>query len=74
MMMTGISVMTARPMASDFRQMPGPLVAVTPMAPPKEAPIAMPMAAISSSAWTVRTPKRFISERLWRMSLAGVIG
>ena len=37
-MTTGNSVMTARPMASDLRQMPGPLVAVTPMAPPKLAP------------------------------------
>ncbi len=56
MMTHGISVITARPMASDFRQMPGPLVAVTPSAPPKAAPRAMPMAAISSSACTVRTP------------------
>ena len=30
MMTTGSSVITARPMASDLRQMPGPLVAVTP--------------------------------------------
>ncbi len=55
--------MTARPIASDLRQMPGPLVAVTPRAPPKEAPMAMPMAAISSSACSVRTPKRFNSAR-----------
>ena len=48
--------------------------AVTPMAPPKEAPMAMPMAAISSSACRVLTPKRFRSARWCRMSLAGVIG
>ena len=35
-MTSGSSVMTARPIASDFRQMPGPLVAVTPRAPPKD--------------------------------------
>ena len=37
--------------------MPGPLEAVTPIAPPKAAPMADVMAAISSSAWNVRTPK-----------------
>ncbi len=56
MMTTGSSVITARPIASDLRQMPGPLVPVTPSAPPKAAPMAAPMAAISSSACSVRTP------------------
>jgi hypothetical protein len=37
-------------MASDFRAMPGPLVPVAPSAPPKLAPMAAPMAEISSSA------------------------
>ena len=70
----GSSVMTASPMASDLRQMPGPLVPVTPRAPPKAAPMAAPMAAISSSAWKVRTPKRLYSDSWCRMSEAGVIG
>ena len=35
----------------------GPLVVHTPRLPAKEAPIAAPMAAISSSAWKVFTPK-----------------
>ena len=55
-MISGSSVMTARLIVSDFRAMPGPLVPVTPRLPAKEAPRAMPMAAISSSAWKVRTP------------------
>ena len=59
MMTSGSSVITARPIASDFRQMPGPLVPVTPRAPPKLAPMATPTAAISSSAWNVLTPNRF---------------
>ena len=33
-MISGSSVMTASPIASLLRQMPGPLVPVTPMAPP----------------------------------------
>ena len=37
---SGSSVITARPIASDFSEMPGPDVVVTPSAPPKEAPIA----------------------------------
>jgi hypothetical protein len=36
--------------------MPGPEEAVSPSAPPYEAPIAAPIAAISSSAWNVLTP------------------
>ena len=51
--MSGSSIITARFMASDLRAMPGPEEAVTPSAPPKEAPIAAQMAAISSSAWKV---------------------
>ena len=43
MMTSGSSVITARPIASLFRQMPGPLVPVTPMAPPKLAPMATPI-------------------------------
>ena len=42
--------------------------------PAEAAPMATPMAAISSSAWKVLTPNRFMSESECRMSLAGVIG
>ena len=52
----GSSSAAARPIVSALRSIPGPLVAVTPSAPPNAAPSAMPAAAISSSAWTVRTP------------------
>ena len=60
---TGSSAITARPIASDFDDRPGPLVAVTPRPPPKAAPTAAPIAATSSSAWNVRTPKRFSSAK-----------
>ena len=53
---------------------PGPLVVVTPRWPAKAAPRAMPAAAISSSACTVRTPKCLCLDSSWRMSEAGVIG
>ena len=53
----GSSVITARPSASDLSATPGPLVPVTEAAPVKAAPIVAPMAAISSSAWKVRTLK-----------------
>ena len=46
---SGNSMMTARFMASLFRQMPGPEVEVTPRAPAKEAPTADAQPAISSS-------------------------
>ncbi len=71
---SGSSAVTASPMASPLSAMPGPLEAVTPMQPPKEAPIAAVAAAISSSAWNVRTRKRLCSASSCRMSLAGVIG
>ncbi len=61
-------------MASVLSAMPGPLEAVTPMAPPNAAPMAEVMAAISSSAWKVRTPKFLYLTSSCRMSLAGVIG
>ncbi len=53
---SGSSTIRARFMASAFSAMPGPLEAVTPSAPPNEAPIAAQIAAISSSAWKVVTP------------------
>ncbi len=36
--------------------------------------MAAPIAAISSSAWNVRTPKCLYADSWWRMSDAGVIG
>ena len=73
-MTIGSSVITARPIASPLSAMPGPLVAVTAMAPPNAAPMADVIAAISSSAWNVRTPKFLCRASSCRMSLAGVIG
>ncbi len=71
---SGSSIITPRPMVSDFNAMPGPDVLVTPSAPPKAAPSAAPMPAISSSAWNVVTPKRLCLLSSCRMSEAGVIG
>ena len=48
--MSGNSVMEARPINSLFKHIPGPLVAQTVRSPAKLAPKATPMAAISSSA------------------------
>ena len=71
---SGSSSVTARPTVSAFSTTPGPLEVQTPSAPPKLAPSAAPTAAISSSAWNVRTPKRLCRERCSRISEAGVIG
>ena len=49
-------------------------MAVTPSWPANAAPIATPIAAISSSACSVRTPKFLWLDSSWRMSDAGVIG
>jgi hypothetical protein len=54
---SGSSVMTARPSASCFSTMPGPLVVQIARSPAKAAPMAALIAAISSSAWNVFTPK-----------------
>ena len=64
----------ASPTVSALSTTPGPLEVQTPSAPPKEAPSAAPTAAISSSAWKVRTPKRLWRERSSRIPEAGVIG
>jgi len=66
--------MSARPIASAFSAMPGPLLAVIPSEPPNAAPIAEEIAAISSSAWNVVTPKFLCLESSPRIGLAGVIG
>ena len=71
---SGSSVITARPTASDLSATPGPEVVVTPSWPAKEAPMAAPTPAISSSAWKVVTPKPLCFESSCRMSEAGVIG
>src|SRR5918995_4144542 len=74
MINSGSSSITPRPTVSALRTTPGPADVETPSEPPKLAPSAAPTAAISSSAWNVRTPKL-----LWRASSsstpdAGVIG
>ena len=71
---SGSSVMTAKPMASDLRLMPGPDVVVTPSEPEKEAPMAELTPAISSSAWKVTTLWALRLDSSWRMSEAGVMG
>ena len=63
-MTSGSSAMTARPIISDLSARPGPEVVVHAMAPPKAAPMAEPMPAISSSAWNVTT---FISLKYERV-------
>ena len=70
----GSSAMTASAIPSDFSARPGPLVAQSPIPPPNAAPMIAPTAAISSSAWKVRTWKRLCIESSCRMSLAGVMG
>src|SRR5262249_39942828 len=71
---SGSSSWIARPIGSAFRTTPGPADVVTPSAPPNDAPTAAPAAAISSSAWNVRTPKFLWPASSSRIELAGVIG
>ena len=71
---SGSSNDTASEIVSLFSARPGPLVVVTPRCPANAAPSAMPTAAISSSACTVRTPKCLCFDSSWRMSEAGVMG
>ena len=71
---SGSSSATARPIVSDLSTTPGPADVVTPSAPPNDAPSAAPAAAISSSAWNVRTPKLLCRESSSRIAEAGVIG
>ncbi len=72
--MSGSSREAASPIVSAFRSIPGPLVQVTARLPPNAAPTAAPAAAISSSAWKVRTPKFFRRASSCSTSEAGVIG
>ena len=71
---SGSSSMTPRPIVSDLSTIPGPAEVVTPSAPPNDAPSAAPAAAISSSAWNVRTPKALWRASSSRIDDAGVIG
>ena len=61
-------------MASALKAIPGPEEAVTPSEPPKLAPIEEQIAAISSSAWKVFTPKFLCFDNSCKISEAGVIG
>ena len=60
--------------ATDFYRAVHPLLAVTAIAPAKAAPIVAVIAAISSSAWKVRTSKFLCRASSSKMLLAGVIG
>jgi len=71
---SGSSVAMARPSISVLSAMPGPDDDVTPSAPAYAAPIAAPMAAISSSAWKVITPYRLRLASVCNSSDAGVMG
>ena len=70
----GSSSWNASATVSDLRSIPGPDVPVTPRLPANAAPSAIPAAAISSSAWSVRTPKFLRFESSCNSSDAGVIG
>jgi hypothetical protein len=70
----GSSVLMARPSASVLSATPGPELEVTPSAPAQEAPMAEQMAAISSSAWKVTTPRCRRPARVCNRAEAGVIG
>jgi len=71
---SGSSSMTARFMASDFRQMPGPEVDVAASAPANDAPTALAQPDISSSHCTVMTPIDLCLASSCSMSVAGVMG
>ena len=71
---SGSSSVTASPTVSDLSTTPGPADVVTASDPPKAAPSAAPEAAISSSAWNVRTPKCLSGASPSRTPEAGVIG
>ena len=74
MITSGSSSVIASPTVSDFSTTPGPADVVTPSAPPNDAPSAAPTAAISSSAWNVRTPNALCRASSSRIDDAGVIG
>jgi len=72
---SGISAMVAKPMASSFNDMPGPLVLVTARWPPYDMPMAAETAASSSSACRKTPPYFGNSTRSTSMiEVAGVMG
>src|SRR5207249_3496217 len=71
---SGSSSIAASPIVSAFSTTPGPADVVTASEPPNAAPTAAPAAAISSSAWKVRTPKCLYPASSSRIDDAGVIG
>ena len=73
-MISGSSSETPSPIVSCLSARPGPEVEVTASDPPYAAPSAAPTAAISSSAWKVRTPNRLCLDSSCSTSEAGVIG
>ena len=74
-MTMGTSPMIARPMFSEYRLIPGPLVAVRTRRPVMAAPMQKPSEAISSSPWMATPPMRGRSRiMLSRIGVAGVIG
>ena len=71
----GVSVILASPMASTISDRPGPEVAVMARTPEKEAPTAILIAAISSSACITTPPTLGNSlARNSMMVVAGVMG
>ena len=74
-MTSGSSTIVASPIASLLSAMPGPRGGGDrERAARRTAPIAEVIAAISSSAWNVITPKFLYIDSSCRMSEAGVIG
>src|SRR3954469_7389967 len=71
---SGNSSATASPTVSDFSTTPGPADVEAPSPPPNDAPRAAPTAAISSSAWNVRTPNDLCFDSSSRIDDGGVIG
>ena len=71
----GTSAMTACPRFSCLRLKPGPDVAVSALAPAREAPMMAPIAAISSSIW-MNLPPIFgsLRTRYSAISEEGVMG
>ena len=61
-------------MASDFNEIPGPEVLVAAKSPANEAPKAMQIPAISSSACMAFTPISLRAANSCKISVAGVIG
>ena len=70
----GSSVIIAKPIASDFSEMPGPEVVVTANLPANAAPIDVHMPAISSSVCIVFTFRFLYNASSSKIEVAGVMG